>query len=103
MNVRIIEPRLVKMFKVVFKLFPPNLVHDDDENDDDTMYECYADVRHVKDSIYVVEFECDEPLTTYYIETNNKNNIDTNVIKRLAEDICRDWDECEEIIEIREV
>ncbi len=102
MNVRIIEPRLVKVFKVVFKLFP-NLVHDDEDDDDDTMYECYADVRHVKDSIYAVEFECYEPLTTYYIETDRQDNINHDLIRKLAEDICRDWDECEEIVEIREV
>ncbi len=101
MNVRIIEPKLVKMFRVVFKMFP-DLVHDDEDNDD-TMYECYADVRHVKDSIYVVEFECYEPLTTYYVEIDKQDNISLDLIKRLAEDICRDWDECEEIVEIQEL
>jgi len=104
MSVRVIEPRLVKTFKIVFKLFPPDLTtFNDDGNGGNTMYECYVDVKHLKDSIYVVEVECDDPVETHYIETDKQDNINLNFIKKLAEDICYDWDDCEEIVEIREI
>ncbi len=100
MTLRVVKPRTVKKFSIIFKILVL-----DEHSDESFEDECdgYAEVRHIANSVYMVKLFCEDPLDTYYITADSLDEINVDVIRKLAKDTCDDWTDCIDVIEVKEV
>ncbi len=99
MVTKIVKPKTVKKFLVVFKLLVTDEYSDESFED-----ECdgHAEVKHIANNVYIVKLYCEDPLDTYYIVADSLGEVDAELIKKLAKETCDDWTDCIDVVEVRE-
>ncbi len=97
MPVRVVKPRVVRRFRVYYMFRIP-----EELGGVGRCVDC-VEVAHIENNVYSVIVNCEDTVDRYYIVADSPDEIDVELIKKLAKETCHITPGCVDVTEVREV